>query len=152
MRSKVSSATVRSSCQLQPVLERKALKSYVTSYCGWGRRPSEFSSIGRIYQMPNVHAQPTFGKHSPTSSSRSLTSDWPGSSYVSWSNVDEPIDRYVHCLMVQAQRCNFDGTNLEDNLIDQVIKGTVHIGHGAHHSQRSKPPVAHSRHGSIYAK
>ena len=40
---------------------------------------------------------------------------------------DEPIDSYVNRLKVQAQRCNFDGTNLEDNLIDQVIKGTVHI-------------------------
>ena len=57
-----------------------------------------------------------------------LTSDWPGSSYVSWSSVRMSQSTvYVNRLKVQAQRCNFDGTNLEDNLIDQGIKGTVHI-------------------------
>jgi len=30
-------------------------------------------------------------------------------------------------LKLQAQRCNFDGAALEDNLVDQLIKGTAHV-------------------------
>jgi len=40
---------------------------------------------------------------------------------------DEPIDTYLTRLKVQAQRCNFDGAALEDNLVDQLIKGTAHV-------------------------
>ncbi|XP_068240314.1 uncharacterized protein [Palaemon carinicauda] len=40
---------------------------------------------------------------------------------------EEPIDSYINRLKVQAQRCNFEGNNLEDNLIDQVIIGTAHV-------------------------
>lgn len=40
---------------------------------------------------------------------------------------DEPIDSYITRLRVQAQRCNFEGATFDDNLIDQVIKGTAHI-------------------------
>ena len=40
---------------------------------------------------------------------------------------DELIDSYINQLKVQAQQCNFDGTTLEDNLVNQVIKGTAHI-------------------------
>ena len=40
---------------------------------------------------------------------------------------NEPIDNYVVRLKVQAQKCNFATPNvLEDNLIDQIIKGTHH--------------------------
>ena len=41
--------------------------------------------------------------------------------------VNEPIDSYITRLKVQAQKCNFDNqATLEDNLINQVIKGVVH--------------------------
>ncbi|XP_068240343.1 uncharacterized protein [Palaemon carinicauda] len=40
---------------------------------------------------------------------------------------EEPINSYINRLKVQDQRCNFEGNNLEDNLLDQVIKGTAHV-------------------------
>lgn len=40
---------------------------------------------------------------------------------------NEPIDNYIVRLKVQAQKCNFATPSvLEDNLIDQLIKGTCH--------------------------
>ena len=41
--------------------------------------------------------------------------------------ANESIDTYVNRLKVQAQKCNFSSTNVqEDNIIDQLIKGTHH--------------------------
>ena len=41
--------------------------------------------------------------------------------------ANESIDTYVNRLKVQAQNCNFSSTNVqEDNIIDQIIKGTHH--------------------------
>ena len=41
--------------------------------------------------------------------------------------ANESIDTYVNRLKVQAQKCNFSSTNVqEDNIIDQIIKGTHH--------------------------
>ena len=41
--------------------------------------------------------------------------------------ANEPIDNYVVRLKVQAQKCNFATPSVsEDNLIDQIIKGTHH--------------------------
>ncbi|KAG1704766.1 hypothetical protein GQR58_003952 [Nymphon striatum] len=42
-------------------------------------------------------------------------------------NQGEPIDSFVTRLKVQARKCNFtDQVALEDNLIDQIIKGIAH--------------------------
>ena len=38
---------------------------------------------------------------------------------------EEPVDSYLNRLKVQAQRCNFATADVDDNLIDQIIKGTV---------------------------
>ena len=41
--------------------------------------------------------------------------------------VNVPIDTYVHRLKQQAQKCKFnDNETIDDNIIDQVIKGTCH--------------------------
>ena len=41
--------------------------------------------------------------------------------------ANESIDTYVNRLKVQAQKCNFSSTSIqEDNIIDQIIKGTHH--------------------------
>ena len=45
--------------------------------------------------------------------------------YVQGQN--EPIDTFVTRLKIQAQKCNFvDVAQTEDQLIDQIIKGTIH--------------------------
>ena len=41
--------------------------------------------------------------------------------------ANEPIGNYVVRLKVQAQKCNFATPISEDNLIDQIIKGTHHF-------------------------
>ena len=40
---------------------------------------------------------------------------------------EEPVDSYLNRLKVQAQRCNFATADVDDNLIDQIIKGTAHM-------------------------
>ena len=42
--------------------------------------------------------------------------------------TSEPVDTYLTRLKVQAQKCNFSTpSGLEDSLIDQLIKGVVHL-------------------------